>query len=106
MAGTVACQSGGRRVLRLTSPSGSELKSKRRSRGSHQGVFRAVAVTERWRVTARIQPLSSALAGGSSKGWNQSGLRQTGWHNIGKLIRQSSWPKTSSRGGAMHGSGG
>jgi hypothetical protein len=43
-----------------------------------KGVFRVVAVTERWHATARIQLLSSAMAGGSSKGWNQLGLHQTG----------------------------
>jgi hypothetical protein len=57
---------------------GSELKSKRRSRGSHQGVFWAAAITERWCMMARLQLLSSVMAGGSSKGWNRSGLHETG----------------------------
>jgi hypothetical protein len=74
----VAHQSGGWHALWPMAPSGSELKSKRRSRGSHQGVFRAATVTERWREMTRIQPLSSTMVGGSSKGRNQPGLHQTG----------------------------
>jgi hypothetical protein len=74
----VAHRSGGWHALRPTAPSGSELKSKLRSRGSHQGVFQAAAVTGRWHAMARIQPLSSAMAGGSSKGRNQLGHHQTG----------------------------
>jgi hypothetical protein len=74
----VACQSGGWRVLQSTASSGSELKSKRRSRGSHHGVFRAVATTGRWRAMARLRLLSLAMAGGSSKGQNGPSLHQTG----------------------------
>jgi hypothetical protein len=31
-----------------------------------------------WHTTVRLQLLSLAMTGGSSKGWNRSGLRQTG----------------------------
>jgi hypothetical protein len=65
-------------VLRSTASSGSELKSKRRSRVSHQGVFQAAAITRRWCAMARLQLLSLAMAGGSSKGRNQPGLHPTG----------------------------
>jgi hypothetical protein len=75
---TVAHRSGGWHALRPTAPSGSELKSKWRMRGSHQGVFHAAAVTRRWRAMARIKPLSLAMAGGSSKGQNKLGLCQMG----------------------------
>jgi hypothetical protein len=73
----VACQSGGWHALRSTVSSGSQLKSKRRSRDSCQGVFAAAAINGRWHVTARLQLLSSAMVGGSSKGWNGLGLHQT-----------------------------
>jgi hypothetical protein len=74
----VAHRSGGWPVLRPKASSSSELKSMRGSRGSHQGVFRAAVVTKRWRAVARIQLLSSAMARRTSKGRNQSGLRQMG----------------------------
>jgi hypothetical protein len=77
-ASVVARQSAGWRALRSMTSSGSELKSKRRSRGSHQGVFWAAAITERWCMMARLQLLSSVMVGGSSKGWNRSGLHETG----------------------------
>jgi hypothetical protein len=63
-------------VLRPSTSSGSELKSRRGSRGPHQQVFRPTAVIERWRVAARTQLLLSAMAGGSSKGLFQLGLCQ------------------------------
>jgi hypothetical protein len=74
----VARQSGGWGELQSTTSSGSELKSKRRSRGSHKVVFRATAITGRWCATVRLQLLSSIMVGGSSKGQNRPGLHQTG----------------------------
>jgi hypothetical protein len=46
--------------------------------GISPGKVSAVGVSERWCVMARLQLWSSMMAGGSSKGWNQLGLHQTG----------------------------
>jgi hypothetical protein len=74
----VAHQSGGWRALWSMASSGSKLKSKHWMRGSHQGVLRAATIIGRWRTTARLQLLSSAMAGGGSKGWNGPSLHQMG----------------------------
>jgi hypothetical protein len=73
----VARWGGGWRALRPTISGGSELKSKRGSRGPHQEVLRAMAHTGSWRAVEWTLPLLSVMVGGSSKGPFQLGLHQT-----------------------------
>jgi hypothetical protein len=75
---TAVHRSRGWRALWSIAFDGSRRKSKRETRGSHQGVLQAVAVTRWWRTAAGLRTRSLATARGSSKGRNRLGLCQPG----------------------------